>query len=670
MPGGFVCSASFKGVCTGQEVLDVSAGAMPLRKLFSKEQRAFYDAHAPAGITMDKLVILGPTFLLKAKHQPKAKEFDRPITVEMWLYPDGARVMEISTKSLPKEAFQVVADFKAYLAAQRYRARCRPVCEDQVLAGILQRQAPGGGAGPMNAYPEGAARRALRVSKAAGTPSNEYHCRSRSERPSGKIMTRLQVASLLVSASLLLLGGCATRPVNPPITQTDPRTGYRFETRQAVSQEARTTWSSSPFRAAARAPPRFRTAFWSSSGAPRSLRRTAPRFACSTRIDVITGVSGGSFTALAYGLYGEKLFDDYEQRFLKRNVQGEIIARAFSPRYWGDLSSEGWGRSELASQLYDEILFNGATFGDLNRGKGPMILASATDISTGSRFVFNQGTFDIICSDLNAVPLSRAAAASSAVPVVLSSITIKNYGGTCNWSPPAWAKPFLDTDNPPRPAARAIRSLKNLQAYGDSARRPYLHLVDGGVSDNVGMRGVLDALEVLEALHEAGLPSPLDSAKQDHRLRREFAVVAADQLGRVGDAPRARSTSCSSRRARRSTRSPTRRSSLLRDTAARWATMRMIRNSAAFAANKDPAVAAALRVPAAEIYAIDVSFAALKDKAEFDYLNLQPTTFVLPPEAVDRLRAAARHDHHGFARIQASAEGCGRHDRGAAAGYW
>ena len=116
MPGGFVCSASFKGVCTGQEVLDVTLGAMPLRKLFSKEQRAFYDAHAPAGITMDKLVILGPTFLLKLKHQPKAKEFDRPITMEMWLYPDGSRIMEISTKCLPKEAFQVVADFKAYLA--------------------------------------------------------------------------------------------------------------------------------------------------------------------------------------------------------------------------------------------------------------------------------------------------------------------------------------------------------------------------------------------------------------------------------------------------------------------------------------------------------------------------------------------------------------------------
>lgn len=115
MPGGFVCSASFKGVCTGQEVLDVTSGAMPLRKLFSKEQRAFYDAHAPEGITMDKLVILGPTFLLKAKHQPKAKEFDRPVTMELWLYPDGSRILEVSTKCLPKEAFQVAADFRAYL---------------------------------------------------------------------------------------------------------------------------------------------------------------------------------------------------------------------------------------------------------------------------------------------------------------------------------------------------------------------------------------------------------------------------------------------------------------------------------------------------------------------------------------------------------------------------
>ena len=116
MPGGFVCSASFKGACSGQEVLDVTSGVMPLRKLFSREQRAFYDAHAPAGLTMDQLVVLGPTFLLKARHQPK--DFDRRITVEMWLYPDGSRILEISTKCLPAEAFQAGAEFKAYLAGK------------------------------------------------------------------------------------------------------------------------------------------------------------------------------------------------------------------------------------------------------------------------------------------------------------------------------------------------------------------------------------------------------------------------------------------------------------------------------------------------------------------------------------------------------------------------
>ena len=114
MPGGFVCSASFKGACTGKEVLDATSGVSPLSSLFSKEQRAFYKAHAPAGVSLDSLTVLGPTFVLKGKHQPK--DFDRRITVEMWLYPDGQRILEISTKALPAEAFQVGAEFKAYLA--------------------------------------------------------------------------------------------------------------------------------------------------------------------------------------------------------------------------------------------------------------------------------------------------------------------------------------------------------------------------------------------------------------------------------------------------------------------------------------------------------------------------------------------------------------------------
>jgi len=114
MPDGtFMCSASYKGVATGQEVLDVTDGDMPLRKLFSKEQREFYDAHAPAGIDMNSLAIQGPILVLKAKHVPKA--FKRGVTAELWLWQDGKHILELSTKSAPGEAFQAGLEFRGYL---------------------------------------------------------------------------------------------------------------------------------------------------------------------------------------------------------------------------------------------------------------------------------------------------------------------------------------------------------------------------------------------------------------------------------------------------------------------------------------------------------------------------------------------------------------------------
>lgn len=184
-------------------------------------------------------------------------------------------------------------------------------------------------------------------------------------------------------------------------------------------------------------------------------------------VSVITGVSGGSFTALAYGLYGDKLFDDYEQRFLKRDVEGTLLARLFDPSYWGALLSTGWGRSEMAADYYDELLFHGATFADLGRRPGPRIVANATDLSSGARFYFSQTVFDIICSDLDSVRLARAAAASSAVPVVLSPLTLDNYGGTCGYRAPQWLS-ALDTVLPEeRRAALAALGTQEMRAFGD-----------------------------------------------------------------------------------------------------------------------------------------------------------------------------------------------------------
>jgi len=112
-----VCSASFKGRLPGAtHVKRVAAGERTVRKLFSKEQRAFYAAHAPEGIGLDDLWLLGPIFVLKLNFRPEG--FGRKMVAEMWLYPDGERILELSTKCPPGEMFQVAAEARAFLEAQ------------------------------------------------------------------------------------------------------------------------------------------------------------------------------------------------------------------------------------------------------------------------------------------------------------------------------------------------------------------------------------------------------------------------------------------------------------------------------------------------------------------------------------------------------------------------
>jgi NTE family protein len=445
--------------------------------------------------------------------------------------------------------------------------------------------------------------------------------------------------SLLV-AVLLVLAGCATRPVNPPITEIHPDQGYRLTLQNAKRPQGNDkdalvilTFSGGGTRAAA-----------FSYGVLEVLRRTevvgpkGNRARLIDSIDVITGVSGGSFTALAYGLYGDKLFDDYEQRFLKRNVQGELLARVFLPGNWPALMSDAYGRSEMAAQLYDEILFDNKTFGDLARSSGPYIAVQSTDISTGSRLAFTQPMWDVLCSDLSTVHLSRAAAASSAVPLVLSPVTINNYGGSCGWQAPPWA--ITDRDNPARPAARAIKRMEEMMSFADGKARPYIHLVDGGLADNLGMRSVLEVLEEFEAARLRGVKTPLDNVKRIVVVVVNSLSVPATNWDESERPPGNLEILV------KATGVPIDRYSyetveLLRDMIARWDAMRTIRESGALDIAKAPQLAPLLNAPTARLYAIDVSFAQLKDTAEVAYLNDLPTSFVLPPEAVDRLRAAA-----------------------------
>jgi hypothetical protein len=113
MPGGFVCSGSMKRTLGTSAVKNVVAGRKSARKLFSKEQRALYAAHAPAGLELADLSILGPIFVLKLKFEPKG--YARKMVAELWLYPDNSMLLELSTKCAPPEALEVAAKTRAFL---------------------------------------------------------------------------------------------------------------------------------------------------------------------------------------------------------------------------------------------------------------------------------------------------------------------------------------------------------------------------------------------------------------------------------------------------------------------------------------------------------------------------------------------------------------------------
>jgi NTE family protein len=451
---------------------------------------------------------------------------------------------------------------------------------------------------------------------------------------------RTRRASLaLLMAWLLLVAACAARPINPPLRHYQETKGHQFEKlehrRGRHEDLVVLAFSGGGMRAAA-----------FSYGVLETLRRieVVSKEGEKTRlldeVDVVTGISGGSFTALAYGLYGERLFDDYETMFLKRNVQRTLIARTLNPLNWSALMSTGWGRSELAANLYDEILFHGATFADLERADGPAIAVGATDLATGSRVVFMPQNFDVMCADLSSFRLARAAAASSAVPVVLSPLTINNYGGTCEYREPPWLAQFADADKAPRPAGRLLKRLQELRALDEAADDRYLHLVDGAVSDNLGLRGVLDYLEAFEALRVSGQPTPLD------HVRRVIVFVVNSVSSPTTDWNRSENPPGKLAILTKAAGVPVDRYAnesieLLKDIDARWVAWREIRDSGAFRNSRDSKLAGVMNAPDADLYPIEVSFQALKDKTERDYFNELPTSFYLPAEAVDRLRAAA-----------------------------
>jgi len=296
----------------------------------------------------------------------------------------------------------------------------------------------------------------------------------------------------LISAAATALGGCAHYPVNAPKT-ADTDAGYYLRrhgrTDNADEIILLMAFSGGGTRAAA-----------FSYGLLEALRDTTYERDGQARrlldeVDIISSVSGGSFTSAAYALYGDRIFEIFEPAFLHRNVQGNLVWKVVNPLNWPALSSSTYSISDLAAEYYDDILFKGATFNDLLTNNTPHIIINTTDLSTGNRLSFNQEVFDIIASDVGSYPISRAVAASSAVPGLLSPITLNNYAGQYPITPPKWLqRSYNDREED------AVRiQAERMALYSDSNRSPYIHLVDGSASDNLGLRCYLDVSSIIQA---------------------------------------------------------------------------------------------------------------------------------------------------------------------------
>ena len=203
-------------------------------------------------------------------------------------------------------------------------------------------------------------------------------------------------------------------------------------------------------------------------------------------VDAISAVSGGSFTAAYYGLHGDDTFRDFESGFLRRDLTSDVLHRILSPRRW--FTPEG--RSDAASTLYDGTIFKGATFADLQRRNGPLIVINASDLEGGIRFAFLQEFFDLLCSDLRSYPLADAVAASSAVPVLFEPVVLQNNSGC---TAPHLPQPAEDS-----PQLQQV--VKGLRGYADKQQRHYVHLADGGLTDNLGLRAFQETIDLAGGL--------------------------------------------------------------------------------------------------------------------------------------------------------------------------
>lgn len=426
--------------------------------------------------------------------------------------------------------------------------------------------------------------------------------------------------SLCAAALLLVCVGCGTyRPVNAPLARLDVSQQLHPLAHSLSAQRPEEialilALSGGGTRAAAFSYGVLQELRDTSIGQGEAKRRLLDE------VDTISSVSGGSFTSAYYGLFGDRIFEDFEERFLKKNIQGRLLLQILRPKNWFRMASTFFDRNELAIEYYDQHIFEGATFADLFARDGPLILINATDLSQGTRFTFDFSHFQRICSDLLKIKISRAVTASSAVPVLFNPVTLKNFAGTCGYESPAWVQEALASKDSARRVARA----RGAMAYLDAKKRPYIHLVDGGISDNLGVRGPLENFIAIDDFQKAF------KSRGFKTLPRHLVVLVVNaytepdpkvDLSAVAPSLSFIMNSVTSVQIGRYN----------------FETIELLRQSLQTWAEEVKTQGHSINT-----HLIEVSFDAIEDPTERKFFNNVPTSFKLDEQTVDRLAEAGR----------------------------
>jgi NTE family protein len=288
--------------------------------------------------------------------------------------------------------------------------------------------------------------------------------------------------------AMLLASGCASYGVivNDAMPAPAPAKEYSLRAHAAVDRSSdislTLTFSGGGTRAAALA-----------YGVMQELRDTQVMVEGeSTRlldeVDVISSVSGGSFTSAYYGLHGDGMFDTFEDVFLRRDIEGKLVKQVLNPFHWFGRK----GRTERAIEYYQKVIFHDATYADMMKPGRPLIVINASDLAYGVRFSFIQEYFDLLCSDLLTYPVANAVTASSAVPVVFNPVVVENYSD-CSGVDTSWLGEVRDRAETTRDIELTSLAV-DLESYSDKNQRKFIHFVDGGITDNMGLRATYDVV--------------------------------------------------------------------------------------------------------------------------------------------------------------------------------